>query len=58
MVTQQQSNVTTERELEVKSGLLLISVEGERVCYTILLETWEIDSSIGRQQTSYSRIGN
>jgi hypothetical protein len=58
VVTQQQSNVTTERELEVKSGLLLISVEGERVCYTILLETWEIDSSIGRQQTSYSRIGN
>lgn len=58
MVTQQQSNVTTERELEVKSGLLLISVEGERVCYTILLETWEIDSSVGRQQTSYSRIGN
>gem|GEM_PF-4640329 len=58
MVTQQQSNVTTERELEVKSGLLLISVEGERVCYTILLETWEIDSSVRRQQTSYSRIGN
>jgi hypothetical protein len=58
VVTQQQSNVTTERELEVKSGLLLISVEGERVCYTILLETWEIDSSVGRQQTSYSRIGN
>jgi hypothetical protein len=48
VVTQQQSNVTTERELEVKSGLLLISVEGERVCYTILLETWEIDSSVGR----------
>ena len=58
MVTQQQSNVTTERELEVKSSLLLISVEGERVCYTILLETWEIDSNVGRQQTSYSRIGN
>jgi hypothetical protein len=58
VVTQQQSNVTTERELEVKSGLLLISVEGERVCYTILLETWEIDSSVGRQQTRYSRIGN
>jgi hypothetical protein len=58
VVTQQQSNVTTERELEVKSSLLLISVEGERVCYTILLETWEIDSNVGRQQTSYSRIGN
>jgi hypothetical protein len=58
VVTQQESNVTTERELELKSGLLLISVEGERVCYTILLETLEIDSSVGRQQTSYSRIGN
>jgi hypothetical protein len=43
VVRQQQSNVTTERELEVKSGLLLISVERERVCYTILLERWEID---------------
>jgi hypothetical protein len=43
VVRQQQSNVTTERELEVKSGLLLISVERERVCYTIFLETWEID---------------
>jgi hypothetical protein len=43
VVRQQQSNVTTERELEVKSGLLLISVECERVCYTIFLETWEID---------------
>jgi hypothetical protein len=58
VVTQQESDVTTERELELKSGLLLISVEGERVCYTILLETSEIDSSVGRQQTSYSRIGN
>jgi hypothetical protein len=43
VVRQQQSNVTTERELEVKSGLLLISVERERVCYTILLERLEID---------------
>jgi hypothetical protein len=49
VVRQQQSNVTTERKLAVKSGLLLISVELERVCYTIFLETWEIDSSVGRQ---------